>query len=283
MLRQWKNTGTAPVNVKEFALRGGAETEAAVEAEQFEEVREEKIVEEKEEEEVVAEGAEPKAEAPEAEAEPPAAAEKEQRDDFFDAEEFKEIDDLTSIADEIVQQVGAKRPLEEESGEPADEVGDEQTKKPKQGAPTNKMVVIQAESAGFKYFEGFAKISINDAAVEVARNESNHYRGLHVAIIEPASGQVEVAQVFDTYDSPDKFDEFIATHELQDGFIVVVACMDDCVTKLSQKAKDWFESLGSREIWNLEKKHGFAFIAVKGRGEANEKRAREEGEKVSVT
>ena len=41
--------------------------------------------------------------------------------------------------------------------------------------------------------------------------------------------------------------------------------MDDCVTNLSEIGKKWFTDLGSNEILNLQQRHGFAFIATKGK------------------
>ena len=40
----------------------------------------------------------------------------------------------------------------------------------------------------------------------------------------------------------------------------MAACKDDCVTKLSEKGKKWFQSMGSKEIAHLEYHQGFAFI-----------------------
>ena len=62
------------------------------------------------------------------------------------------------------------------------------------------MILIQASSAGYKGGD-FAKISINDIPVVVQKNCNNHYRGLHIVIINPQSGKIELAQVFDTYQS----------------------------------------------------------------------------------
>ena len=88
--------------------------------------------------------------------------------------------------------------------------------------------------------------------------------------------------VFDTYESSDKFNEFISK-EVPDGHIVVAACKDDCVKNLSTEGKNWFTKLGSKEIWDLQYRHGFAFIGISGRKEAHDKRSMREEEPVSVT
>ena len=108
--------------------------------------------------------------------------------------------------------------------------------------------------------------------VEVEKNENNHYRGLHIVLVNSANGKVEVAQAFDTSASAQGFDNFIA-NELDEGYYVVAACKDDCVTNLSQAGKKWFASMGSTEIWNLEPKQGFAFIGKSKGTVANERRA----------
>ena len=45
--------------------------------------------------------------------------------------------------------------------------------------------------------------------MEVESNESGHYRGLHIVIINPFTGIVESAQVFDTYKTSKRLNEFI--------------------------------------------------------------------------
>ena len=49
------------------------------------------------------------------------------------------------------------------------------------------MYVIQAESAGFKHGNK-ASIHINDLQVEFEKN-NGHYRGLHIAVINPENGK----------------------------------------------------------------------------------------------
>ena len=88
-------------------------------------------------------------------------------------------------------------------------------------------------------------------------------RGLHIVVINPGNGDVEFAKVFDTYNKPDDFLEWIGKvkspkntnyirWEVPDGTIICAACKDDCVSKMTTMCKTFFSSMGSNEIWNLE-------------------------------
>lgn len=97
------------------------------------------------------------------------------------------------------------------------------------------MLVIQVSSAG--YMSGnVARVTINSELVPVDLNEHSHDRGLHIIVVNPDNGKVEMATAFDTYKTSYVFDAFIAK-AMPDGYIVIAACKDDCVTKLSETAK----------------------------------------------
>ena len=114
------------------------------------------------------------------------------------------------------------------------------------------------KSAGFE--DGnIAEIRLNGNLIYVEKNESNHYRGLHIVIVNPANGKVEFAQVFDTHKAPDNFDNFIKK-VMPDRHIIIAACKDDCKQHLSDQARVWFGSMGSFEIYGLIYRKGFAFI-----------------------
>ena len=81
-----------------------------------------------------------------------------------------------------------------------------------------------------------ACISINDVVLQMDRNESGHDRGLHLVIINPLNGAVELSQVFDTYKGDHKLPS-VSTRYIPPGYIIVAACKDDCVTQLSEKDK----------------------------------------------
>ena len=66
-------------------------------------------------------------------------------------------------------------------------------------------------------------------------------------VINSLNFSIHFAKVFDTYKSSKKLEAFIDNIHLNipNGFIILAACKDDCVTNLSQKCKDFFISLGS--------------------------------------
>lgn len=122
----------------------------------------------------------------------------------------------------------------------------------------NKVIVVNAQSSGFEG-ANFAKICINDVPVEVKPNTSGNYRGLHIVIINPETGKVDTAQVFDTYKSSQEFETFIYKGDSfitinvtpPEGHIVVAACSDDCVSNLSPICKRWLANMGNEEINNV--------------------------------
>ena len=79
----------------------------------------------------------------------------------------------------------------------------------------NPTLVVKVESAGFES-GNYARISLNDVPVEMNLNENNHSRGLHIVTIHPSSGKVKFAQVFDTYESSSKLEEFIVQNNIPD-------------------------------------------------------------------
>ena len=80
-----------------------------------------------------------------------------------------------------------------------------------------------------------------------------------MVIINPHTGKVNHAQVYDTYEEKEEFDKF-RRKIIPEGYIIVAACKDDCSSQLSEHAVEWFERLGSQEILDLGYREGFAFI-----------------------
>lgn len=117
---------------------------------------------------------------------------------------------------------------------------------PKSVNDSNKVIVVQVQAAEAEG-GGFAYVTIDDEPVVVDCNENNHYRGLHIVVINPNNGQVEQAKVFDTYKSSAILEIFIKD-KVPEGHIVVAASKDECARKLSNTVKMWFKNMGSEEI-----------------------------------
>lgn len=107
------------------------------------------------------------------------------------------------------------------------------------------MIWIRAKSSGFDG-SNLAEITIDDKPVTVHRSGQDNSRGLHLVIINPFTGIVEMAQVFDTYQDGACFADFIKWYDIPDGYIIVAACKDDCVSKLTDKGKEFFAKMGSK-------------------------------------
>ena len=87
-------------------------------------------------------------------------------------------------------------------------------------------------------------------------------------IINPFNGAIEMAKVFDTNQSCDELDRCITKihNEIPKGYIIIAACRDDCEKKLSKNARLWFTSMGSKDIWKIGYRYGFAFIGINRSG-----------------
>lgn len=146
----------------------------------------------------------------------------------------------------------------------------------KKADTSNVSIIIQASSAGFSA-GNYAKVLVNDKPVSFEDNENGTDRGLHVAVISPADGQVSQARVFDTYKGSMDLEDFIA-FDIEEGDIVVAAAKDDIATNISEKAKDFFKKMGSAEIGNVTFRQGFVFIGTNGQSGGVEKRSSDKEE-----
>lgn len=139
---------------------------------------------------------------------------------------------------------------------------DEQIETVLDDQPKKMFFVIQVSSAGF-YQGNYAFIKLDGLPITMEPNESGHFRGLHIVIINPLTGDIEAGKVFDTYKSSAMINLFIKGN-FKKGCIVAAACRDECSNALSTEVKTWFASMGSRLIWQLQYREAFAFIGTFG-------------------
>lgn len=83
-------------------------------------------------------------------------------------------------------------------------------------------------------------------------------------VINPRNGKVIEAKVFDTYKTSFRLEGFLANH-IPEGSIVCAACKDECAKHFSPFGKNWFENIGSKEVYELGFRSGWSFIGIAGR------------------
>ena len=96
-------------------------------------------------------------------------------------------------------------------------------------------------------------------------NQSGHYRGLHIVVIDPIDGTVKLAKVFDTFESSEDLSSYLfGPSSPTAGSIVVATCKNECWRRFSDSCKRWFKKMGSTEIDNVEHKQAYVFIGTVG-------------------
>ena len=75
-------------------------------------------------------------------------------------------------------------------------------------APEGRVVVIQVTSSGFDHGNK-AVINVDRRSVKMNRDDSNEFRGMNVAIIDPNDGRIRHGRVFDTFKSSEEFEKWI--------------------------------------------------------------------------
>ena len=105
----------------------------------------------------------------------------------------------------------------------------------------------------------YAVIKVDGIEITIKPNELGHHRGLNIVVINPKDGIVEEALAFDTYLKSENLETWISekcfeTYKKKtgtawndfewkiapyDGFIIAIACKDDCMFHLSDTIKEW--------------------------------------------
>ncbi|RPI02961.1 MAG: hypothetical protein EHM72_02795 [Calditrichaeota bacterium] len=117
---------------------------------------------------------------------------------------------------------------------------------------------IQVVSAGLA--DGnYAHFAVNDQTVFTGA------RGINLVAVNHEEGRVLHRRTFDTYAAAAESDSLAAfLTRLADNTIILAGVMDDGAANLTATGRAAFESLGSREISNLQYRDSWAFIGRKG-------------------
>ncbi|XP_008938574.1 PREDICTED: protein FAM3B, partial [Merops nubicus] len=108
-----------------------------------------------------------------------------------------------------------------------------------------------------------AKICFEDELL-ISEEKSNVGRGINIAIVNYKTGKVTSTNFFDMWEGDHSGEMMAFIKNAPEGSLLLMVTHDDGSTRLKSDAKKLIEELGSKEIWNMNFRSSWAFIAAKG-------------------
>lgn len=129
----------------------------------------------------------------------------------------------------------------------------------------NVIEMTQSKALSVEVHSSKSSVGVNVGdTVLIQDEEFEKNRGIHIAVLNQATGSVMSKNIFDTYSQHE--DEAMLTYlkKISDGRIIVFAIKDEGSFHLKSEARQYLKEMGSEKIENLAFRDTWAFITKKG-------------------